>query len=130
MKSQWINHKGLQIFLIDLNGLTNHEIVLEMQEVERYLSQLPSRVVPALTDVRNIVVNQETLKIFKEHAPIMGEKLGHTAVVGIYGIRTYFLDIVNAISSLNTKPFNTPEQAKDWLFATIRSKGTGAGDPK
>ena len=79
----------------------------------------PLHSLPTITDVRGIVAAPEVLELFKVSGAQMGKHRGRQAVVGIYGVRVIFLDVINRITGGNARPFETLEQAKDWLVDSI-----------
>lgn len=119
MKSRWIFYKGKQIFLIDFSYLDYESLRAEMVDLAQFVMLFPLHSLPTITDVRGIVSTPEILELFKFSGAQMGKHLGFQAVVGIDGVRVIFLDVINRITGGNARPFETLEQAKEWLADSI-----------
>jgi len=115
MESRWIDHKGKKLFFIDLANMNYEQIQQETDELVKYIVQFPPHSLPTITDVRGTIASPDILRVFKASGTIIGKHLSRQAVVGIYGVRYVFLDVINRITGGNARPFDTIEQAKDWL---------------
>ena len=110
-----VDHKGRTIFYSDYRGLigkafaeavkTNAEIAMKLGEKNQL----------RLTDVRDTVVTTEAMDALKESGALLKPYIKATAVVGIEGMRKHLLSLVNKVSGLGAKPFDTVEAAKEWL---------------
>jgi hypothetical protein len=115
MGAEWILHKGKKILYINYNELSNQEQLDLIRKATQILLDSGSKENLTLSDVRGITVSSEFVDLAKE----MGQKSGlvtkKAAIIGIEGIRKVILQGVNKFSGNIRKPFNTIEEAKDWL---------------
>ena len=68
-----------------------------------------------LTDVSRCLATDTALEALKRNTKDVNPYTKGSAVVGITGLRKFALDMVNRFSGMNTKSFNTHEEAKEWL---------------
>jgi hypothetical protein len=68
-----------------------------------------------LVNVTNSYIYGQAFAEIKRSGKLTQSITKRTAVVGMTGAKRTFLDIVNAFTSLNVKPFENIEEAKDWL---------------
>ena len=71
----------------------------------------------SLSDVTGCFFNNEIMEVLKEQSKISMPLTKKAAVVGITGIKKILLNAVNAVNANARKPFDTIEEAKDWLVA-------------
>lgn len=115
MGAEWILHKGKKILYINYSGLSIEEQLDLIREATQILLDSGSEENLTLTDIRGITISSEFVNFAKE----MGKKSGlvtkKAAVLGIEGLKKFILYGVNRISGNIRQPFNTIEEAKDWL---------------
>ncbi|MFC1833767.1 hypothetical protein ACFL2Q_03410 [Thermodesulfobacteriota bacterium] len=112
------NHKGKTIYYADYTGLLGEELAGQIRENGRMMSEQEAQGELnrlSLVDIRDCFATAEVVNAFKEVARNMGQELKAVAVVGVTGLRKHLLAIVNRVSGLGAKPFDTVEQARDWL---------------
>jgi hypothetical protein len=117
MKSKWIDHRGTQILFADYSGF-GCDLAGLRSEVE-YASDLtlrePLNSVLSLVDVGGTAGTPEIVDYIKAAAVTTRPHIRKMAVVGIQGYRKLFLRAVIAFSGQAIQPFDTREEAKQWL---------------
>ncbi len=68
-----------------------------------------------LSDVRDAHIDQEFVNLSKEQGKISKDYTKRAAILGVEGVRKILLRAVNMVSGNPREPFDTMEEAKDWL---------------
>lgn len=115
MSIEWISHKGKKILLIDYSGLEGEAQTKQIEDAVDTLIKTGHKDNLTLTDISKIAISKE----FTDKAQLMGKKSAlvtkKAAIVGVTGIRKVILQTVNTFSGNQRKPFDSVEEAKDWL---------------
>ncbi|MBN2342558.1 MAG: hypothetical protein JXX29_10930 [Deltaproteobacteria bacterium] len=122
-QSSIITHNGKRIFFSDYTQLHGEEFVecihrhhahqMEFIQSEGANSEGPGILV--LTDVEGAMGCREVISCFKEKTKIAGKYIDKSAVIGLDGIQKLLLKGVNKFSNLNSRVFDSREEALDWL---------------
>lgn len=121
MKSSWIEYQGTKILYINLANLGDDipafdlEITDTIKELGPAMFQQPENSVLVLVDVRNTSLSQQANKLLSERIVETKKYVAKTAVVGMTGVRRFFLDYFARLSGSDTEAFDEPEAAKRWL---------------
>jgi len=121
----WQKHKNKEILLGDYSNITSQEEYTKIikQATAKSIKDIkakyenPDHAVLMLIDIRNSVIGTETLSVFKENAKKIKPYMKKVAVLGIHGVRKILLESVVWFSGLDAKPFDSLEEAKDWLVS-------------
>ena len=113
-----ISYKGKNIFFSDYTHIPPEEFVdcinrHHQHQMEFIESQ--STGILVLTDVTGSMANREVISCFKEKTKVAGSHIRKSAIIGVEGIQKLMLRGVNKFSRLNTRDFDTREEALDWL---------------
>jgi hypothetical protein len=110
-----VRHRGLDVLVNDYEGLTGDAFAaLVKANTDRILASRQG-------DLRLIIhmpgafVDRQTLAQFKEAAVAVRPQVQRTAVVGIEGVQRFLLDVVNRVSGIGGRPFDSMQDALDWL---------------
>ncbi len=118
-RGRFIYHREKEIYFIDYTNLMQEVDFLEaIKSTNAFREKVKAsgkKDLLMLVDVTNSYVFGGVFAEVKKSAKSTQSITKKTAVVGISGAKKTFLDIVNAFTSLNVKPFNNIEEAKDWL---------------
>ena len=113
----WIEHNGREILYVDYSGLYDEELANATFEVNDFFKKLGKDEILILVDVRNSFANEKlTVEALKKNATIAKPYAKKTAVIGVTKTQDVILTVVNMFTGLGLKPFNTVEEAKDWLI--------------
>jgi len=115
MGIEWINHKGKRILYIDYGKLSVPEMVAQVKKATETLVASGSSQNLTLSNISDAFVNNEFIAVAKEHSKISLPLTKKTAVVGVTGVKKILLKGLNTFTSKPRVPFDTIEQAKDWL---------------
>lgn len=121
----WQKHKNKEILLGDYSNITNQEEYIKIirQATAKSVKEIktryenPDHAVLMLIDIRDSIIGTETLSVFKENAKKIKPYIKKVAVLGIHGVRKILLESVVWFSGLDAKPFDSQEEAKDWLVS-------------
>ena len=115
---RWIEHKEKPILYIDYsNFLSSDETIKTILEVNDFIKKLGNYKLLILIDVRNSYTNEKmVIDALKNNALIIKPYVKKAAVVGVTKEQEIILTVVNMFSGLGIKPFDTIENANDWLI--------------
>jgi len=116
MSVEWIDHKGKKILYIKYAGLTSEEKLDQIDKAVEILSSTKSNSNLTLTDIRETFIDQEFMDKSKIRGKVSKEFTKKAAILGVDGLRKIMLKTVNAFSGNPREPFNTMEEAKEWLI--------------
>lgn len=112
---RFIQHKGAEILYIDASGCQVSEVFPLVAQAKTIIASRPSHSLLTLTNVTNTqhndTVNQQLKGFIAHNKPYVKT----AAVVGVEGLQKIVLDTLVLISKRQIHPFETLEQAKDWL---------------
>lgn len=112
---KFIQHKGAEILYLDFSGCQVTEVFPLIALAKTVIESRPLQSLLTLTNVidtrQNDAVNQQ-VKIFTAHNK---PYVKAAAIVGVEGLKKILLDTIVRISKREIRPFETVEQAKDWL---------------
>ncbi len=116
---RWIDHKETSILILDYsNFLNSDETISTIAEVNNYIKNLEVYDILLLVDVRNSQANEKiVVDALKQCAKVIKPYVKKAAVVGVTSKQEIILTVVNMFSNLGLKPFNTIDDAKDWLIS-------------
>lgn len=121
----WQTYKKKEILLGDYSYITSQDEYVKVirQATAKSIKEIktrfenPDHAVLMLIDIRNSIIGTETLSVFKENAKKIRPFIKKVAVLGIQGVRKILLESVVWFSGLDAKPFDSLEEAKDWLVS-------------
>jgi hypothetical protein len=119
MGAEWIEHKGKRILYIKYGGLkpqemldlilTATQMIVEAKSKSRFMEIL------SLSDLTGCYTGQEFMDLSKKQGMISLPLTKKAAVVGITGIKSILFRAVNSVAPNPRVPFDTVEEALDWL---------------
>ena len=115
MGAEWISHKGKKLLYINFGKLSPSEMAALVKKAAAMIVASGSSQNLTLTDVNDAFVNNEFLAVAKEQSKISLPLTKKSAIVGVTGVKKILLQGVNAFTSKPRVPFDTIEQAKNWL---------------
>ena len=115
MGADWIEHKGKKIIYIKYGGLKPSEMLELIHKATQMIVAEKSNQILSLTDLTGCFINKEFTDTAKKQGAISLPLTKKAAVVGVTGIKNILLKAVNEFSAKKRVPFDTVEQALDWL---------------
>lgn len=117
MKSRWKAHCGIRYFHLDLSdfGSNDAAIIAECDAADAVIMAEPERSVLLLNDVRGTEGSLDIIKYFQMSAERTNPYVIRAAVVGVTGVKSFLLQVVNRFSNQPIVRFDTYEAAQDWL---------------
>lgn len=110
-----IHHQGKEILHVDYSGLTKKEdMMATLKEVVDFYEKSPGNIL-AFIDMTDAAGNSEWMKESKKYGKQVGDKSMKSAIIGITGIKKVLLMGYNAVVNGRLKPFNTKEEALNYL---------------
>jgi len=112
---KFIRHKGAEILYLDFSGCQAAELFPLIAHAKAVIASQPRHSLLTLTNVtdtqQNDAVNQQ-FKIFTAHNKAYVKA---AAALGVDGLKKIVLDTIERIAKRQIHPFETVEQAMDWL---------------
>lgn len=118
MSSQWIEHAGQRILLIDVANLANDHVLLasELAALVNLLKFEPAKSVLAVADLRGTNLNNNAVMALIKNAPLASPHFRKSAlVIEPSYARSIILDSLGQFVERLPKRFENLEDAKDWL---------------
>ena len=112
---KWIEHKGKQILFADYSNLQGEEFITEIKVFEEFLADLGKNELLIFVDARNSDLDDIGFEVGRKAAKMVKPYIKKEAIIGISKGRETFITLVNIFSDIGIKPFNTMEEAIDWL---------------
>lgn len=119
--ASFLEYKGKQIYYVDYSNIkTNEEFLTTIKQTNAFREKLKAdgkRSLLMLVDITGSFVYGEVLEEIKKAGKFTKELTAKEAVVGITGGKKILLKIIQTITNMNLKVFNTVDEAKDWLVS-------------
>jgi hypothetical protein len=116
-----VEYKGKQIYYVDYSNIkTNEEFLSIIKQTNAFREKVKAEGkhnLLMLVDITGSFVYGEVLEEIKKAGKNTREIISKQAVVGITGGKKILLKIVQTITNMNFKVFDTVEEAQDWLIA-------------
>jgi hypothetical protein len=111
----FITHDNREILLLDFSRLKAHEAIALIEPAKTVISSKPHNSLLTLTDVTDIMFNDELSQKMKEFTVHNKPFVRAAAVVGITGLRKVIFNAVLVFSRRKLESFDDREAAKQWL---------------
>lgn len=115
MSIEWVDYKGKRILHIKYAGLSHDEMCEQIITATKTLVDTKSEENLVLTDMQDCFVDDKFIDLAKQQGKISLPFSKKSTIVGITGIKKLILKGVNAISPKSRVPFDSIEEAMEWL---------------
>lgn len=115
MGATWIEHKGKRILWVKYGGLKPPEMLELIRTATQMILNEKSDQLLTLSDLTDCFVNKDFTELSKEQGAISLPLTKKAAIVGVGGLKSILLKGVNAFTANPRVPFDTVEEALDWL---------------
>ena len=112
---EMVKHKGKDIVIVDLSDTCCEDTISRLQHAQDEIAKLPQQSVLILTNASNTVYNTRTSNAIKEFTSKNSPYVKASAVIGADGLRGVLLKTVAMLSKREIKPFDSQQEAMDWL---------------
>ena len=116
MSLEWFEHKGIRILLNDFRGLSDDAMIAQLDRTIEILRKEPAPV-PMLVNLHGCVVSKPFFAAANQAGAVVKPLLTKQAILGIDVIKKLLLKSYNAVTKSNMRPFNSEQDAKDWLVS-------------
>lgn len=117
MAAKWIEHDGKQILFIDFIGCNSEQkMIANLEKTVEMYNSTPGKVL-SLWDFTDSYISFGFIAKAKELAPIVfNHKRKKSAVYGLTPVKKVILNGYNKYAQEGLKPFDTKEEALDYLM--------------
>jgi hypothetical protein len=113
--SSTILHKNKPVTIIDLSNKKTPQIIETLKEAEKKISTMPPKSARLLTDVTNVEVNMDVVKLVLQFAKNNTPFAKVSAAVGAEKLKSAILTNISTNVGRDIKNFNTRPEAIEWL---------------
>ncbi len=113
----FIQHKGKELYLIDIEGLTPAEVIAVIPAVERDVRARPPRSVCTLLNVKDVKLDLTMNERLKMLAAGNAPYVKASAIVGLARLQRVVLTAVSIFSNREFQLFERLEDAKEYLVS-------------
>jgi hypothetical protein len=118
--ARFIEHKGKEIYYVDYTNIKSVEEFLEVIKGTNAFREktraMGKRNLLMLVDVTGSYIYNETMDALKSAGKLTKELTRKEAIVGATGAKKILLRIFQLFTSMQIRPFDTIEAAKEWLI--------------
>jgi len=114
---KFVNHRSRKILVLDLSDGNVDDIAKVIDRGSAIIKQAKPKSLVTLTDVTNIVIRSMSTQHMVEFVRSNKPFVKAAAIVGLNGLTKSILSMTNLVTGRNIKPFDTREQAFDWLVS-------------
>lgn len=113
--AKWITYNGTKVLLNDYSGYSGEAFCQTIPINAAHIISVGDPGLLLLLDISNATVDKEIVACFKQASADVKDYTKKTAIVGVNGLQNILLSFVNKFSNIGTVPFETREEALDWL---------------
>ncbi|MFN8258464.1 MAG: hypothetical protein U0W24_22440 [Bacteroidales bacterium] len=118
MRSQTINHKGVNIYYMDFSGIkSENEVQSVIDGSIQYLRNLPPLSAICLTNITDMHFNNQIKDKFQDFVKGNKPYIKASAVLGVTGLKQILFNGIMKLTGRDVKCFDDIETAKEWLIA-------------
>ena len=112
---RWIEHKDKQILFADYSNLQGDECKNAVKEFKDFIVNLGKNELLIFVDARNSDLDDVGFEAGRNSTKMIKPYFNKVAIIGIDKGRETLITLVNVFSDIGIKPFDTMEEAIDWL---------------
>jgi len=110
------NYKGKKIYIHDFHGMSGEELLRDIPLLAKETLSKTDKAQLIVFDVTDGKASPKAVLAFKKAAADIRPVTKKAAIIGVTSLQKILLNSVNLISSLGAKPFDSMQEAKDWLI--------------
>jgi len=112
---RFIQHKGREIFLIDLSYCSDKELLLLIEQVRSIVARQAPGSLLTLADFTGAQIDKKVATRMKEVLVLDRPYVKRSAWVGAESVPKVFYENIKSFSQRDFPAFNTREEAMEWL---------------
>jgi hypothetical protein len=113
----FIQHKGKELYLIDIEGLKPEQVIEVIPAIERDVRARPPRSVCTLLNVKDVRIDLTMNERLKALAAGNAPYVKASAIVGLARLQRVVLSAVSIFSQREFQLFDQLEEAKEYLVS-------------
>ena len=114
-KVEWIEHKGKRILYTVHSGSIEDDMIESLRLSDKMIDEENAKDLLLLADYTDSFGTQKYMSAVRDFGKRRASITKKTAVLGITGPKKVLLMGYSALTGGNIQPFNTKEEALDWL---------------
>lgn len=116
---RWLEHRGKRVLYIDLRQAPDEGALLGLFEEARRFGTADYEGArskhPVLVDLTGVEISEKLLEGVKALGRSSSHRLGRVGAIGLTGIKRIFLTAYNLYTGQMVRPFETIDEALEWL---------------
>jgi hypothetical protein len=119
MKSRWVNHKGVRIFISDFSNFGTDAAAMqeEANGIIELIQKEPPASVLSLALVEGTHANEHTMRVLQSLVPVTNKYVKARCIVGLHGFRKHLIAAFARITGrAQFVIFETVEEGMDHLI--------------
>ncbi len=124
-RAREIEYKGIKIWYSDYSNLRGEEFVNYVHSnIDKFMNRPPEEYSNSLIflDITNASFSREVLAAFERSGKIIKPHQKALAVIGVAGMKKFFVDFLRRMTLVNARIFDSAQEALDWLVAHAEEK--------
>jgi|SRR5512133_2564043 hypothetical protein len=119
--ASFVEYKGKQIYYVDYSNIkTNEEFLSIISQTNAFREKVKAsgkKDLLMLVDISGSYVYGEVLDAIQKSGKITKQLTAREAIVGVTGGKKILLKIVQTVTNMNFRVFDTVDEAKNWLVS-------------
>jgi hypothetical protein len=111
----FIRHKQKELLQLDFSECAPEELLIHIKKARDIITQQPPNSMRIITNLTDLRVNKDTVKILKEYIELNKSFVLASAVFGVSAQTKVLFNTVITLARRDIRLFDTEEAAKDWL---------------
>ena len=116
-RRQIIEYNNKPVIVHNYSGLEGTEFVKVIQHVAVLVQNDQRTDKLILIDISDTIVDQAVMAAFRNMTEGQSKTVKRSAIVGLTGIQTLFVQVITRFTQIDIKPFDSREEALEWLTA-------------
>ncbi len=114
---RWTKYQEKDILIQDYSKLPGDDIARLMSAIADQIIKSGKKDLLIIVDVTDGIGNKAAIGAFGKYSKLLKPVFKKTAVLGIDGVKKIFLNAINKLSDVGATPFDSYEEAKEWLIS-------------
>jgi hypothetical protein len=111
----FVRHKQKELLRLDFSECTHEELLEHIAKARDIITQQLPNSLRVITNLTNLRVNKDTVKILREYIELNKPFVLASAVFGVSSQNKVLFNTVITLAHRDIRLFDSEEAAKDWL---------------